>query len=114
MGDVMEKLIAKREKEALEKMAKKYEAKAAKAQKEARISVAKEMLANNESIDKIVKYSKLSVKEVRALASKMSAQGYKLIKTLITAMIEDESGGDFLFAKIFANILPIKQLYSLK
>lgn len=70
MGDVMEKLIAKREKEALEKMAKKYEA---KAQKEARISVAKEMLANNESIDKIVKYSKLSVKEVRALAAKMSA-----------------------------------------
>lgn len=45
MGDVMEKLIAKREKEALEKMAKKYEAKAAKAQKEARISFAKEMLA---------------------------------------------------------------------
>ena len=54
-------------------MAKKYEAKAAKAQKEARISVAKEMLADNESIDKIVKYSKISVKEVRALADKMSA-----------------------------------------
>ena len=74
MGDVMEKLIAKREKEALEKMAKKYEAKAAKAQKEARISLAKEMLADNECIDKIVKYSKLSAKEVRALAAKMSAQ----------------------------------------
>lgn len=103
MGDVMEKLIAKREKEAMRK-----------AQKEARISVAKEMLANNESIDKIVKYSKLSVKEVRALAAKMSAQGYKLIKTAITAMIEDESGGDFLFVKIFAKILPAKQLYSLK
>ena len=54
-------------------MAKKYEAKVAKAQKEARISLAKEMLADNESIDKIVKYSKLSVKEVRALADKMSA-----------------------------------------
>lgn len=90
MGDVMEKLIAKREKEAMRR-----------AQKEARISLAKEMLANNESIDKIVKYSKLSVKEVRALAAKMSAQGYKLIKTLITAMIEDESGGDFLFANFF-------------
>ena len=62
MGDVMEKLIAKREKEAMRK-----------AQKEARISVAKEMLADNECIDKIVKYSKLSVKEVRALAAKMSA-----------------------------------------
>ena len=88
MGDLMEKLIAKREKEAMRK-----------AQKEARISVAKEMLANNESIDKIVKYSKLSVKEVRALAAKMSAQGYKLIKTLITAMIEDESDGDFYLQK---------------
>ena len=73
MSDVMEKLIAKREKEALEKMAKKYEAKVAKAQKEARISLAKEMLADNECIDKVVKYSKLSVKEVRALAAKMSA-----------------------------------------
>lgn len=62
MGDVMEKLIAKREKEAIKKT-----------EKEARISFAKEMLANNESIDKIVKYSKLSVKEVRALAAKMSA-----------------------------------------
>ena len=62
MGDVMEKLIAKREKEAIKKT-----------EKEARISFAKEMLANNESIEKIVKYSKLSVKEVRALATKMSA-----------------------------------------
>lgn len=88
MGDVMEKLIAKREKEAMRK-----------AQKEARISFAKEMLANNESIDKIVKYSKLSVKEVRALAAKMSAQGYKLIIILITAEIEDESSGDFYLQK---------------
>lgn len=103
MGDVMEKLIAKREKEAIKKT-----------EKEARISFAKEMLANNESIDKIVKYSKLSVKEVRALAAKMSAQGYKLIKTLITAMIEDESGGDFFFVKIFIKLLCIAQLYSLK
>ena len=99
MGDVMEKLIAKREKEALEKMAKKYEEKGAKPKKEARISLAKEMLADNECIDKVVKYSKLSVKEVRALAAKMSAQGYKLIKTAITAMIEDESGGDFYLQK---------------
>ena len=36
-------------------MAKKHEAKAAKAQKEARISLAKEMLADNECIDKVVK-----------------------------------------------------------
>jgi len=27
---------------------------------------------------------------------------------MITAEIEDESGGDFFFVKIFANILPIK------
>ena len=54
--------LLKREKEAIKKT-----------EKEARISFAKEMLANNESIDKIVKYSKLSVKEVRALADKMSA-----------------------------------------
>ena len=96
MGDVMEKLIAKREKEAIKKT-----------EKEARISFAKEMLANNESIDKIVKYSKLSVKEVRALAAKMSAQVYKLIKTAITAMIKDESGGDF-FCKIFCKKLVYK------
>ena len=80
-------------------MAKKYEAKVAKAQKEARISLAKEMLADNECIDKVVKYSKLSVKEVRALAAKMSAQGYKLIIILITAEIEDESSGDFYLQK---------------
>lgn len=97
MGDVMEKLIAKREKEAIKKT-----------EKEARISFAKEMLANNESIDKIVKYSKLSVKEVRALAAKMSAQGYKLIKTLITTMIEDESGGDFFICKNFCKYLAYK------
>ena len=104
MGDVMEKLIAKREKEAMRK-----------AQKEARISVAKEMLADNECMDKIVKYSKLSVNEVRALVAKMSAQGYKLIKTLITAMIEYESGGDLFYLQIFSQKnLPVKQLYSLK
>lgn len=97
MRDVMEKLIAKREKEAIKKT-----------EKEARISFAKEMLANNESIDKIVKYSKLSVKEVRALAAKMSAQGYKLIKTLITTMIEDESGGDFFICKNFCKYLAYK------
>ena len=80
MGEVMERLIAKREKEAVEKASKKWEAKAAKAEAKAekaakaeRINLAKEMLANNEGMDKIVKYSKLSLKEVRALAAKMSA-----------------------------------------
>lgn len=73
MGEVMEKLIAKREQEAVEKVSKKWEAKAEKAAKAERINLAKEMLANNEGMDKIVKYSKLSLKEVRALAAKMSA-----------------------------------------
>lgn len=87
MGEVMEKLIAKREQEAVEKASKKLEAKAARAEAKAakaeakaekaakaeRINLAKEMLANNEGMDKIVKYSKLSLKEVRALAAKMSA-----------------------------------------
>ena len=87
MGEVMEKLIVKREQEAVEKASKKLEAKAARAEakvakaeakaakaaKAERINLAKEMLANNEGMDKIVKYSKLSLKEVRALAAKMSA-----------------------------------------
>lgn len=87
MGEVMEKLIAKREQEAVEKASKKLEAKAARAEakvakaeakaakaaKAERINIAKEMLANNEGMDKIVKYSKLSLKEVRALAVKRSA-----------------------------------------
>ena len=92
MGEVMEKLIAKREKEAVEKASKKWEAKAAKAEAKAekaakaeRINLAKEMLANNEGMDKIVKYSKLSLKEVLALAAKKSAQDKKQI--WITAMI---------------------------
>lgn len=80
MGEVMEKLIAKREKEAVEKASKKWEAKAAKAEAKAakaakaeRINLAKEMLADNEGMDKIVKYTKLSLKEVLALAAKKSA-----------------------------------------
>ena len=66
MGDVMEKLMAKREKEAMEKGAK-------KAEKAKTIEFAKEMLANNESIDKVIQYTKLSLKEVRKIAEKMSA-----------------------------------------
>ena len=58
MGDVMEKLIAKREKEVKAKE---------------RINIAKEMLSNNEDVEKIVKYSKLSLTEVQKLAKKLSA-----------------------------------------
>ena len=67
MGEVMERLIAKREQEAVKKASKKLEAKAE------RINLAKEMLADNEGMDKIVKYTKLSLKEVLALADKKSA-----------------------------------------
>lgn len=59
---VAEKRAAKVEKEA-----------AAKAKQVERISFAKEMLSDGESVEKIVKYSKLSHEEVRELAAKMSA-----------------------------------------
>lgn len=102
MGDVMEKLMAKREREAIERIAKKYELKLAKAEAKAeakaakaeakamkaaeekakaeakaakaeKLAFAKKMLKNNESIEKIVLYSSLSHKEVAALAAKLSA-----------------------------------------
>lgn len=62
MGDVMEKFFAKREKEVK-----------AKAKAKERINIAKEMLSNNEDVEKIVKYSKLSLTEVQKLAKKLSA-----------------------------------------
>lgn len=62
MGDVMEKFFAKREKEVK-----------AKAKAKERINIAKEMLSNNEDVEKIVKYSKLSLNEVQKLAKKLSA-----------------------------------------
>ena len=98
MGDVMEQLIKKRERE----MAKKYELKIAKAAEEKakaeakaakveakaakekakaeakaakaeKIAFAMEMFKNNESMEKILLYTKLSKKEVVALAAKLSA-----------------------------------------
>lgn len=56
-----------------EAKATKAEAKAVKAAKAERTSLAKKMLANNESIEKVALYSSLSLREVRALAKKMSA-----------------------------------------
>ena len=60
-----------------EAKAAKAEAKAAKAETKAakaeRTSLAKKMLANNESVEKVALYSSLSLREVRALAKKMSA-----------------------------------------
>ena len=64
-------------KEAAEKAAKKAKREVKKAKKDAeqaeRISFAKEMLADKVSIDKIAKYSKLSLDEIRTLAAKLSA-----------------------------------------
>ena len=87
MGNVMEQLMIKRERE----MAKKYELKIAKAEAKAnkaaeekakaeakaandeKVSFVKKMLKNNESIEKIMLYSDLTQNEVRALAAKLSA-----------------------------------------
>ena len=83
-GNVMEQLMKKRERE----MAKKYELKIAKAEekvakekakaeakaaKAERIAFAMEMFKNHESVEKILLYTKLSQKEVAALAAKVSA-----------------------------------------
>ena len=65
MGDVLEKLMAKREREAREKTKK--------AIRRTRRDFAKNMLADAENIEKVAKYSKLSLKEVSALAKKLSA-----------------------------------------
>lgn len=91
-GEVMQNLMKKREREAVERTTKKYELKLAKAEAKAeakaakekakaeakaakaeKVSFVKKMLKNNESIEKIMLYSDLSQKEVRALAAKLSA-----------------------------------------
>lgn len=91
MGDVIEKLMeevkaevrAEEQAKAAAKVTKaeakatRAEAKAAKAEAKAakaeRASLAKKMLANNESIEKVMLYSSLSLEDVRALAKQMSA-----------------------------------------
>ena len=73
MGDVMEQLMKKREREAIERTTKKYELKVAKAAKAEKIAFAMEMFKNHESIEKILLYTKLSQREVAALAAKLSA-----------------------------------------
>jgi predicted transposase/invertase (TIGR01784 family) len=66
MGDVFEKLLAKREKEAAKEAAK-------KTAKEKNIEFAKGLLADGMSIEFTVRHSKLSEAEVRELASKLTA-----------------------------------------
>ena len=60
-------------KEAVAKAEKKAEKKAKKAAHQRNVEVAKDMLADNMSIESVARYSKLSEEEVRALAAKQSA-----------------------------------------
>ena len=69
MGDVFEKLLAKREKEAAMKAAEK----AAKEAQANKVELAKGLLADGMSIEFTVRHSKLSEAEVRELASKLTA-----------------------------------------
>ena len=69
MGDVFEKFVAKREKEAAMKAAEK----AAREAQANRIELAKGLLADGMSIEFTVRHSKLSEAEVRELASKLTA-----------------------------------------
>ncbi len=66
MGDVFEKFVAKREKEAAKKAEK-------KGMYASRLEFAKDLLSEGESIERTVRLSKLSEAEVRELASKLSA-----------------------------------------
>ena len=70
MGDVFEKFVAKREKEAAMKAAEKA---AKKTAQEKNIEFAKGLLADGMSIEFTVRHSKLSEAEVRELASKLTA-----------------------------------------
>ena len=69
MGDVFEKFVAKREKEAAMKAAEK----AVKEAQANKIELAKGLLADGMSIEFTVRHSKLSEAEVRKLASKLTA-----------------------------------------
>ena len=77
MGSVMEKLMAKREREAMEKGRIAAEKKMAKREREAmkkgRIEFAKNLLEENETIERTARLTTLSVAEVRELAAKLSA-----------------------------------------
>ena len=69
MGDVFEKLLAKRETEAAMKAAEK----AAKEAQANKVELAKGLLADGMSIEFTVRHSKLTEAEVRELASKLTA-----------------------------------------
>ena len=66
MSDVFEKFVAKREREAVAKATK-------KAEKATKLELAKSLLTENESVERTARLTKLSLKEVRKLAEKLSA-----------------------------------------
>ena len=73
MTDIIELYAAKRAKEAAKAAAEKAAKKAAKKTAQARnIELAKDLLAEGESIERTVRLSKLSEAEVRDLASKLT------------------------------------------
>lgn len=85
MGDVMEKLMAKREREAVERgkkemgsvmeklMAKREREAMERAEEKKCIELAKNLLAENETVERTARLTTLSVAEVRKLAEKLSA-----------------------------------------
>ena len=77
LGHVMEELMAKREREAMEKaekeMAKREREAENKTAKKKCIEFAKNLLAENETIERTARLTTLSVAEVRKLAEKLSA-----------------------------------------
>ena len=74
MTDIIELYAENKARKAAEAAAKEAAEKATKdAEQAERISFAKKMLKNNESMEKILLYTKLSQREVTALAAKLSA-----------------------------------------
>ena len=73
MTDIIEAYANNKAEKAAKEAVAKAEKKAEKAAHQRNIEVAKDMLADNMSIESVARYSKLSEEEVRALAAKQSA-----------------------------------------
>ena len=73
MTDIIEAYANNKAEKAAKEAVAKAEKKAEEAAHQRNVEVAKDMLADNMSIESVVRYSKLSEEEVRALAEKQSA-----------------------------------------
>ena len=73
MTDIIEAYANNKAEKAAKEAVAKAEKKAKKAAYQRNVEVAKDMLADNMSIESVARYSKLSEEEVRALAAKQSA-----------------------------------------